>query len=99
MTAGASRGLEFGGSVDCVRFLERFADAVAEHLQDRRIEGHLSNDFAHLPAGVSAKSAGCGALEPSWGWGTCCTYDNYTQAGAAWALGADGKRYMHLFVR
>jgi hypothetical protein len=64
-----------------------------------RIEGHLSNDFAHLPAGVSAKSAGCGALEPSWGWGTCCTYDNYTQAGAAWAMGADGKRYMHLFVR
>ncbi len=64
-----------------------------------RIAGHLSSDFAHLPPGASAKSAGCGALEPSWGWGTCCTYDNYTYAGAAWVMGADGKRYMHLFVR
>ncbi len=64
-----------------------------------RIEGHLSNDFAHVPAGTSASSAGCGAMEPSWGWGTCCTYENYTYAGAAWVMGADGKRYMHLFVR
>ena len=64
-----------------------------------RIEGHLPSDFAHLPSGASATSAGCGALEPSWGWGTCCTFDNYTYAGAAWVMGADGRRYMHLFVR
>lgn len=63
------------------------------------IRGHLSNDFAHLPSGASATAAGCGALEPSWGWGTCCTYDNYTYAGAAWVMGTDGRRYMHLFVR
>jgi hypothetical protein len=63
------------------------------------IRGHLPNDFAHLPAGTSASAAGCGALEPFWGWGTCCTYDNYTYAGAAWVMGTDGRRYMHLFVR
>lgn len=63
------------------------------------IRGHLSNDFAHLPPGATASAAGCGALEPSWGWGTCCTYDNYTYAGAAWVMGTDGRRYMHLFVR
>ena len=63
------------------------------------IRGHLSNDFAQLPSGTSASAAGCGALEPSWGWGTCCTYDNYTYAGAAWVMGTDGRRYMHLFVR
>ncbi len=63
------------------------------------IESHLPNDFAHLPSGAVATAAGCGALEPSWGWGTCCTYDRYTYAGAAWVSGADGKRYMHLFVR
>lgn len=63
------------------------------------IEAHLASDFAYVPAGTTATSAGCGALEPSWGWGTCCTYDNYTYAGAAWVMGADGKRYMHLFVR
>lgn len=66
------------------------------------IDGHLSggmSDFSHLPAGVSASAAGCGALEPSWGWGTCCMDDNYTYAGAAWVMGANGKRYMHLFVR
>lgn len=63
------------------------------------ISGHLASDFAHLPPGGNATAAGCGALEDSWGWGTCCTKDNYTYAGAAWYRGADGRRYMHLFVR
>ncbi len=79
--------------------LYQAARTCAKIRSTNRIEGHLSNDFAHLPSGSSATSAGCGALEPSWGWGTCCTYDNYTYAGAAWLMGADGKRYMHLFVR
>lgn len=65
----------------------------------RRIAGHLPNDFAYLPAGTTAAAAGCGALDPSWGWGSCCTYENWTYAGAAVILGDDGKRYMHLFVR
>ena len=79
--------------------LEQAARTCAKIRSANRIAGHLSNDFAHLPSGASATSAGCGALEPSWGWGTCCTYENYTYAGAAWMMGADGRRYMHLFVR
>ena len=79
--------------------LNQAARTCAQIRAARRIEGHLPNDFSYVPAGTSARSAGCGALEPSWGWGTCCTYDNYTYAGAAWVMGADGKRYMHLFVR
>jgi hypothetical protein len=30
---------------------------------------------------------------------SCCVYENYTYAGAAWVSGRDGRRYMHLFVR
>ena len=79
--------------------LTHAAQQCAQIRASRRIAGHLPNDFAYVPAGTSARSAGCGAMEPSWGWGTCCTYENYTYAGAAWVMGADGKRYMHLFVR
>ncbi len=74
---------------------KRAAETRAKHLWD----GHLSNDFACLPAGATADAAGCGALEDSFGWGTCCMDDNYSHAGAAWVRGSDGKRYMHLFVR
>jgi hypothetical protein len=74
---------------------KRAAETRAKALWD----GHLSNDFACLPAGATADAAGCGALEDSWGWGTCCMDDNYSHAGAAWVRGSDGKRYMHLFVR
>lgn len=62
-------------------------------------EGHTSNDFAFLPAGAHATAAGCGAWEPGTGWGTCCTYDSYHTAGAAWVIGSNGKRFMQLFVR
>jgi hypothetical protein len=63
------------------------------------IAGHTANDFAHLPADCSADAAGCAAWEPGLGWGACCTYEQFTYAGAAIALGSDGRRYMHLFVR
>ena len=70
----------------------------------RLCEGHCAlpqGDFTFLqpvyPVGSCA--GGCAAWEPSWGWGACATYDNYTYCGAAWAMGRDGKRYMHLFVR
>ncbi|MFT3883181.1 MAG: CAP domain-containing protein [Gemmatales bacterium] len=80
--------------------LNQAAQACAKQRCARHIDGHLpESDFSYVPAGGSASAAGCGALEPSWGWGTCCTYDNYTYAGAAWVMGSDGKRYMHLFVR
>jgi hypothetical protein len=61
--------------------------------------GHTSNDFAALPSGCSAAAAGCAAWRPDMGWGSCCIYENYRYGGAAWVLGRDGRRYMHLFVR
>ena len=72
---------------------------VADFRAARLIAGHTSNDFAGLPVGCTASAAGCAAWDASWGWGACCTYDNYTYAGAAWATGRDGRRYMQLFVR
>lgn len=79
--------------------LYRAAAGCADFRAERLIAGHTSNDFAALPAGASATAAGCAAWEPSWGWGACCTYDNYTYAGAAYTVGRDGRRYMHIFVR
>ena len=61
--------------------------------------GHTANDFAFLPPGAGARSAGCAAYPASYGWMSCCVYDNATYAGAAAVTGADGKRYMQLFVR
>jgi hypothetical protein len=79
--------------------LTRAAAGCAEFRAARLMAGHTSNDFAALPAGASARSAGCAAWEPGLGWGSCCTYENYTYAGASYAMGQDGRRYMHLFVR
>jgi hypothetical protein len=75
------------------------AVAAADYRAAYRIAGHTSNDFAFLPAGCFCPAAGCAAWEPSWGWGSCCTYENWTYAGAAYAMGSDGRRYMHLYVR
>jgi hypothetical protein len=72
---------------------------VADFRAARLIEGHTANDFSGLPLRATASAAGCAAWEPSSGWGACCTYENYTYAGAAWARGRDGRRYMQLFVR
>lgn len=82
--------------------LRQAALACAKIRAASLIDGHLggpSGDFAYLPAGTTASAAGCGALEDSWGWGTCCMDEDYTYAGAAWVRGSNGKRYMHLFVR
>ena len=61
--------------------------------------GHTSNDMSFLPSGSYATTAGCAAYEAHYGWLSCCMDDNYTFAGAAWAMGRDGKRYMHIFCR
>ncbi len=65
------------------------------------IEGHMENEFA-LVKGGRVTSTGCAAwpLAGPFGrlWGSCCTYDSYQYAGAAWAK-RNGKRYMHLYVR
>jgi hypothetical protein len=74
------------------------ATGAAEFRAANLIAGHTANDFAYLPSGSSATAAGCAAWDGN-DWGSCCTYDNYTYAGAAWKRGSDGRRYMHLFVR
>jgi hypothetical protein len=75
------------------------AQACAQFRANNFMFGHTSNDFAFVPAGTSCSSTGCAAYPASYGWMSCDVYDNYTFAGAAWAWGRDGKRYMHIFVR
>lgn len=75
------------------------ARAAAAFRAAHGLFGHTANDFAFVPAGATAASAGCAAYPAGYGWLSCCTYDGYTFAGAAWVTGADGRRYMHLFVR
>ncbi len=79
--------------------LARAALGAATFRAERGIQGHTGNDFAALPSGTSATSAGCAAWPPHMGWGSCCWEENHTYAGAAWALGRGGLRYMHIFVR
>jgi hypothetical protein len=79
--------------------LTQAAKACAEYRAAHRLFGHTSNDFAFVPTGTVARSAGCAAYPASYGWMSCCVYENYTYAGAAWVTGDDGRRYMHLFTR
>jgi hypothetical protein len=79
--------------------LAQAARACAQYRASYLMAGHTSNDFGFVPAGSFARSAGCAAASSGWGWLSCCTYENYTYAGAAWVAGRDGQRYMHLFVR
>jgi hypothetical protein len=80
--------------------LHQAAVACAKQRAARLISGHLpESDFSYLPSGASAAAAGCAAWTSDWGWGSCCTFDNYSYAGASWVMGQDGRRYMHLFVR
>lgn len=79
--------------------LTQAALACAQHRAAHGLFGHSANDFAFVPAGTFASAAGCAAYPAGYGWMSCCVYDNYTYAGAAWVTGRDGRRYMHLFVR
>ena len=79
--------------------LARGAGACAVYRAQHQIAGHTNNDFAFLPPGTVARAGGCAAWPVGMGWGSCCTYDGYQFAGAGFCVGADGKRYMHLFVR
>ena len=79
--------------------LSRAAAGCADFRAERLIQGHTSNDFAALPAGTWATAAGCAAWPQGMGWGSCCTFEGHRYAGAAYSIGRDGRRYMHLFVR
>jgi uncharacterized protein YkwD len=79
--------------------LARAASACAIYRAQHRMDGHTPNDFGFLPPGTQARSAGCAAWPVGMGWGSCCTFDNYQFAGAAFCVGPDGRRYMQLFVR
>jgi hypothetical protein len=90
--------------------LSQAAAKAADYRAARHLEGHVwphwegrryvnINDYSFLPAGARCESTGCGAAEPRmWGWMTCCEDEDYRYAGAAWAWGRDGQRYMHLYV-
>lgn len=79
--------------------LTRAAMACSDYRAAHRIAAHTRNDFAFVPAGAFADGAGCAAAEDSWGWLSCYMDDrSHAYAGAAWARGPDGQRYMHLFV-
>jgi Cysteine-rich secretory protein family len=94
--ARAARGLpQFKRDDGLTTAAKNCADVRARNLW----AGHCQNDYNALPAGVTAGATGCAAWEPSMGWGSCCTYENWTYAGAAVTTGRDGIRYMHLFVR
>lgn len=75
------------------------AKACADFRASRLMEGHTGNDFQFLPRGASAAASGCAAWRQGEGWGSCCTYERWRTAGAAYAIGRDGRRYMQLFVR
>jgi uncharacterized protein YkwD len=107
-TAGAGDGLDEVNARRTARGLRPYvrddaltqaAKACAAFRAERGLFGHTSNDFAFLPPGASAASAGCAAYPASHGWMSCCVEDNYTYAGAAYVTGADGRRYMQLYVR
>lgn len=74
------------------------AAGAATYRARLKLFGHTGNDFAFLPAGARACAGGCAAYPSELGWRSCCTYEGYTHGGAAYAIGDDGKRYMHLFV-
>lgn len=93
--ARAKRQLPPFERVECLTVAAKnCADYRAEH----RMPGHTRNDFAFLPKGCHAEAAGCAGWRPGDGWGACCTYERWRYAGAAWAMGRNGIRYMHIFV-
>lgn len=76
--------------------LMKAAADCAAYRAANRIHGH-TNDFAFVPKGSSASCAGCAAWAE--GFGACEIFGNWTYAGAAYVVGADGLRYCHLFLR
>jgi hypothetical protein len=79
------------------------AKKIADYRAANLIFGHVMNgsyalDHSFVPAGTRVDTAGCAAYPPEYGWLSCAVNEAYTYAGAAYAIGSDGKRYMHLFL-
>ncbi len=67
-----------------------------------RIHGHVmqgAGDFQFVPQGTVARAAGCAVRAPQEPFDACCVRDNYRACGAATAIGDDGQKYCHVFVR
>lgn len=79
--------------------LFRAALAAATTRARQRLFSHTPNDFAFVPAGCKADSAGCAAYPASYGIMACGLRDDHTHAGAAVVMGDDGKAYWHVFYR
>jgi hypothetical protein len=79
--------------------LTQAARSAAAFRAARRMAGHTPNDFGYLPPGANATATGCAAWPQHMGFGACCVFENWTHAGAAWTIGADGLRYCHLYIR
>jgi hypothetical protein len=92
----ASKGIKPFEKDDCLTVT---AAALARFRAEHLIEGHSTNDFAYLPAGCKADTMGCAAWPLGTGFGACALFDDYTYAGAAWHLGSDSRRYMHVAYR
>src|SRR5262249_19630606 len=58
--------------------LTQAARACAQFRAERGLFGHTGNDFGFLPPGAFASSTGCAAYPASYGWMSCCVYENYT---------------------
>lgn len=79
--------------------MSQAAASCALYRAQNHITYHTSNDFAFVPAGSFSPGAGCACWRPGTGFGSCRMEENWKYAGAAWVIGSDGMRYMHLFVR
>lgn len=94
----ARHGLRpFAHDVDLTAAAYGAAKWRAEHLWFWHVPG---GDYKFLPPGCPLAISGCAAYPPRDGWLSCCMDDvQYKVAGAAWVMGRDGRRFMHLFVR
>src|SRR5579864_374468 len=76
--------------------LQQAAEGAALARAESGISGHV-DDFSYPPPGSTAAAAGAGCSDGRT-WSTCCTFDQYHRAGAAWRKGKDNRFYCHIFV-
>lgn len=76
------------------------ARSCAIHRAKWCCEGHSPNDFAAVPPGEFSRASGCAARWPGEPFDSCCIRDgHYTEGGAAYAIGPDGRKYCQVYCR